>query len=124
MFKLNADIKPNIVSRLVKLKCPPIYFVELFGEPGRGDGHQTSGEYTFTNNSNSEDFFIVHDFEATTIYWGRKWRVPTPEKFWHSKKPKMLYIDGRVHGNPRPFIEWLLGKIKSTKKIKIDYMVD
>ena len=122
MFKLNTDIKPRVVSQLARLKCPPIYLVELFGEPGRGDGCNTSGEYTFTNDSG--DFFIVHDFEATTIYWGQKWRVPTPEKFWHSKKPKVLYINGRVHGNPRPFIEWLLGKMKSTKKIKIDYLVD
>ena len=122
MFKLNADIKPNIVSRLVKLKCPPIYLVELFGEPRQGDRYHTSGEYTFTNDSG--DFFIVHDYDATTTYWKRKWKVPTPEKFWHSKKPKVLYINGRVHGNPRPFVEWLLKNMKSTKKIQITYLVD
>lgn len=105
-FRLDPDAPVSGTGALTILTCPPVCLVELFGKPAEADGHKVSGEYRFTNDSG--DVFTVHDWKATTLFWGTGPGVPTPEEFWEGEEPVDLWIGGRAGSNPSAFTEWLI----------------
>lgn len=121
MFKLEPTADVNGTSQLTMFECPPICFVELFGEPHGADGCKVSGEYVFTNEEGQ--VFTVYDWKETTLYWGKGNGAPTPKRFWHSERPKSLNIGGRQGTDPGPFIKWFIQKWEDHQK-NLDELLD
>lgn len=103
-FKIDPSASVYGTAKVAALECPPDLLVERFGEPLEADGYKVSGEFVFSNESG--DVFTIHDWKATTLYYGEESDAPTPEEFWSSDEVWLFTIGGR--GEAGDFVKWLV----------------
>jgi hypothetical protein len=112
-FRLSTNADASNVSGLADIELLPIDLVEMFGKPSEGDGKKVSGEFIFANDKG--DVFTIHDWKATTLFWGEDSGCLTPEEFWQDDEIHTFYVGGNNRKRLSIFMKWLCDEFEKPK---------
>jgi hypothetical protein len=106
MFSRDESISSGGAYWADRVDVAPIFLVQEFGPPAKGDGIRVSGHYTFC--SETGIVFTIHDYKMTTL-WATDEDLPTPEAFWQLHAAQE-FSTGSRGVDAREFRQWLLGR--------------
>ena len=109
MFSRDESISSHGAYLAAEVDVAPLFLVEEFGPPAKGDGIRVSGQYTFCSADGA--VFTVHDYKMTTL-WTTEEGLPAPADFWKLRIGQEFSIGSRGT-DTKDFSHWLLSRYRA-----------